>query len=74
MASTGKEASATTVEKPWADAWLFGIIAPETIDTEEDCPNGVAQVQTQFTFLNRLVGYGTFGIYAPMSISATCAE
>jgi hypothetical protein len=38
------------------------------------CPEGVAQVDTQLSFLNQLVSFLTWGIYTPMEIVVTCAS
>ena len=46
---------------------------PETVSTQERCPNGVAKVETQHRFVNQLVGLLTLGIYTPMQIKVTCA-
>ena len=37
------------------------------------CPNGVAKVETQQSFLNLLANFLTSGLYSPMSITVTCA-
>ncbi len=37
------------------------------------CPNGVARVETQQSFVNGLVAWITFFIYTPMTIMVTCA-
>jgi hypothetical protein len=70
---TGLEPAVQTLEDPWADAWIYGLVAPETVQTAQRCPNGVARIETQQTFVNGLVGFLTFGIYTPMSIKVTCA-
>ena len=56
----------------WAHGWIFGLIPPATVDGKSKCPNGVAKVETQMSFLNMLAGNVTFGIYTPMTISVTC--
>jgi Bor protein len=62
------------IEQKWANAWIFGLVPPETVETAAQCPNGIARVETQLSFLNQLVGILTIGIYTPMSIVVTCAE
>jgi hypothetical protein len=71
---TGATPSTQTVEKKWASGWIYGLVPPSTINTKEKCPNGVAKVETQQSFVNQLVGLLTFGIYTPMDIRATCAQ
>lgn len=71
---TGRPAGTKVVEKKWASSWIYGLVPPSTITTTAACPNGVAKVQTQLSFLNQLVGILTWGIYTPMQIVVTCAE
>ena len=71
---TGMKPSTTTIEETFAASWIFGLVPPSTIATEAKCPNGVAKVETQLSFLNQLVGILTLGIYTPMEIKVTCAE
>ncbi|MGI9626057.1 MAG: Bor/Iss family lipoprotein [Longimicrobiales bacterium] len=70
---TGLPPSPVTVEDDWADAWISGLVSPETVDLEGECPNGVSRVETQLTFTNQLVSFLTLGIYTPMQIVVTCA-
>lgn len=70
---TGLTPSTETIEEPWASAWIYGLVAPEPIETMEDCTNGVAKVETHLSFVNQLVGFLTIGIYTPMNIKVTCA-
>ena len=46
---------------------------PQVIQTASQCPNGVARVETQHSFLNSLVAAITFSIYTPMTITVQCA-
>ncbi len=71
---TGRPPSTKKIEKKWASCWIYGLVPPATINTAADCPNGVAKVETQLSFLNQLVSGLTFGIYTPMQIVVTCAE
>jgi Bor protein len=71
---TGRSPSAKVIRRPWASAWIYGLVPPKTVETATECPNGVAKVETQLSFLNQLVGALTFGIYTPMQIVVTCAE
>jgi hypothetical protein len=74
VVDTGLTPSPTTIEKPWASGWVYGLVPPSPISTMERCPNGVAKVETQLSFVNSLVGALTLGIYTPMSIKVTCAQ
>jgi hypothetical protein len=71
---TGLQPSTTVIQKKFASCWLYGLIPPSTVATAAQCPNGVAIVETQLSFLNQLVSGITLGIYTPMQIKVTCAE
>lgn len=70
---TGEEPSGEVIDKPWASGWIFGLVPPAEIRSQNECENGVAQVDTQISFLNGLVSAITFNIYTPMHITVTCA-
>lgn len=70
---TGLPPSTRTVENDWAAGWIAGLVPPKTVETVERCPDGVAKVETQLSFLNQVVSVLTLGIYTPMSIQVTCA-
>jgi hypothetical protein len=70
---TGATPSTQVVEKGFASGWIYGLVPPSTVSTAAQCPNGVAKVETQQSFVNRLVGALTLGIYTPMAIKVTCA-
>jgi hypothetical protein len=70
---TGLVPSGVTVERAWAHSFIGGLIPPSTVETASQCPNGVARVETQLSFLNMLASGITFGLYSPMSIKVSCA-
>ena len=70
---TGATPSTEVIDKPWASSFVFGLVPPSTVETATKCPDGLAKVESQQTFLNGLVGILTFGIYTPMRITVTCA-
>lgn len=70
---TGRPVSADIISIPWANSFVYGLVPPPIVETAAKCPNGVAKVQTQHSFLNSLVGAITFGIYTPIQIDVTCA-
>ena len=73
--TTGLPAGTTTVHKPWVATWVFGLVPPsDDIMTAKECPNGVAKVETQWSFVNGLVHLVTFNIYTPIQVDATCAS
>jgi len=71
---TGAKPSATVVKKGFASGWVYGLVPPKLVETASKCPDGVARVETQLSFVNQLVGFLTLGIYTPMEIVVTCAE
>jgi hypothetical protein len=73
IVTTGRPAGPEVIQRPWASAFLFGLVPPEIINGAKECPAGVASIETQHSFLNSLVGIATVGIYTPMTITVTCA-
>jgi hypothetical protein len=70
---TGLTPSAMEVEREWAHAWLAGLVPPNAMEVAGGCPNGVARVETELSFLNQVAAAITFGIYTPMTLRAICA-
>jgi hypothetical protein len=71
--NTGRPVSADSISIPWANSFVYGLVPPPIVEAAAKCPNGVAKVETQHSFLNSLVGALTFGIYTPIQIDVTCA-
>jgi hypothetical protein len=70
---TGLSPSTKVLEQKWASSWIYGLVPPKTVETASRCPDGVAKVETQLSFLNQVVHILTLGIYTPMDIRVTCA-
>ena len=70
---SGLQPSSTVVEPQYVSTWLWGIIAAQPIDVRQQCPSGVAKVETEQSFMNGLVGALTLGIYSPQRLRVTCA-
>jgi len=70
---TGLTPSGQTVKKEWAHSFIEGLVPPSVVETASKCPNGVAKVDTQLSFLNMLANAVTLGIYSPMTITVECA-
>jgi Bor protein len=70
---TGATPSAQVIKRPFASGWIYGLVPPSTVKAASECPNGVARVETQLSFVNELVSWLTLGIYTPMEITVTCA-
>ncbi|MEX2180502.1 MAG: Bor family protein [Gemmatimonadaceae bacterium] len=71
---TGVTPSAQVIEQSWAHSFVYGLVAPATVNTTSQCPRGVAKVETRHSFLNGLVAGLTWGLYTPISIKVTCAQ
>lgn len=71
--NTGRQPSGQTIEQKWAHGFVYGLVPPATVETASQCPNGVARVETQHSFLNMLAQFLTWGIYTPMTITVQCA-
>ena len=70
---TGLAPGPQTIRDGFANAWIYGLVPPSTVETMERCPNGVARIETRLSFVNQLVNFLTLGIYTPMEIVVTCA-
>ena len=70
---TGRPESSDVISIKWANSFVFGLVPPPVVETASRCPNGVAKVETQHSFLNGLVAVITWSIYTPMQIDITCA-
>jgi len=71
---TGAPSATQTIDKQWQNSFIIGLVPPPEISTKEGCPQGVAQVETERSFLNGLVGAVTYNIYTPMHVKVTCAS
>lgn len=67
-------ANAPHIERGWAHGWLWGLVPPSATETTQQCPRGVATVETKVSVANRLASWFTGGLYTPMSVTATCAS
>ena len=74
IVQTGRTPGPTVIERPWTATWLWGLVPADEISVVAQCPNGVATVETQQSFLNGLVGGLTLGIYTPQEVRVTCAS
>ncbi len=73
MVVTGKTPSTVVIDQPFASGWVYGLVPPKTVESAAGCPDGIAMVETELSFVNQLVSFLTFGIYTPMHIKVTCA-
>jgi hypothetical protein len=70
---TGLQPNGQVITQKWATSWVHGLVPPKTVNAAAQCPNGVAKVETQLSFVNQLVTFLTFGIFSPMQIDVSCA-
>lgn len=71
---TGRPVSEKVIDKPWTMSFVYGLVPPAVVSTAQECPNGLAKVETEHTFLNQVVGMVTFGIVTPMHVRVSCAS
>ena len=70
--NTGLSPAPGPVINKTAGVSFWGLSGAE-VDATRECPNGVAVVETQQTFLNGLIAGLTLGLYTPQTVSITCA-
>lgn len=71
--NTGAPPSPAQVDRPWQMSFAAGLIPPPELNTQADCPQGVAEVRTQRSFLNLLATAVTSNIISPMHTTVICA-
>jgi hypothetical protein len=70
---SGAAHAPTRVEQPWQMSFAAGLVPPPEINTQGECPQGIAQIQTQRSFLNQLAAGVTGSIISPMDVRIICA-
>ena len=71
---TGAPPAATVIDKQWQLSFVYGLVPPPAIDAKQACPQGVASVVTERSFLNGVVDYFTGRLFTPMHAKITCAS
>ena len=71
---TGAPPASTSIDKPWQNSFVYGLVPPQEVGARPPCAQGVAKVDTERSFLNGLVGAVTWSIYTPMHVTVTCAS
>lgn len=61
------------IHVPWQHSFVYGIVPPAVVNTQQACPQGVGRVTTQRSFLNGLVGALTWSLYTPLDVQVHCA-
>lgn len=70
---SGAPPAAETIDRPWQNSFVYGLVPPPELDTKAQCAQNLAAVETERSFLNGLVGALTLSIYTPMHTKVTCA-
>ncbi|MDF1504834.1 hypothetical protein [Roseisolibacter sp. H3M3-2] len=73
VVSGAPAAPSPAIDLPWAHGFVFGLVPPAPVNSAEKCPQGVASVVTQQSFVNGLASFVTGSIYTPQQITVTCA-
>lgn len=73
VVQTGRTPGPTVIDKPWTNAFLWGLVAPAPIDVSAQCRTGIATVVTQQSLVNGLASFITLGLYSPRHVTITCA-
>ena len=71
--NTGAPAASQSLERPWHNSFVYGLVPPPVINTASTCPNGISKVVTQHSFVNGLVSFLTFSLYTPIDARVQCA-
>lgn len=69
---TGEPAAPAPVDESWHHDWVFGLVEGDTVAVPQLCPDGLAKVDSETTFVNGLVRFLTFSIYTPETVTTTC--
>lgn len=71
--NTGAPEAPERIDRPWQMSFAAGLIPPPVVETQNECPQGIAQVMTQRSFLNSLATGVTMNIISPMHTTVVCA-
>ena len=61
------------INRPFQPSFIAGLVPPPPLNVANECPTGIAKVETQHSFIEGLVAGITFGLFTPMTITVTCA-
>lgn len=71
---TGAPSSPNQIDKEWQMSFVAGLVPPPEIDTQSECPGGVAEVRTERSFLNSLVAALSNNLVTPIHTTVVCAS
>jgi len=54
--------------------FFFGLAGERDVQAGQMCPNGIAKIHNQQTFLDMFLFVITIGIYTPRTVTVTCAQ
>jgi hypothetical protein len=72
--NTGAPQAPNQIERKWQMSFAAGLVPPPVLNTQSECPNGVARIVTERSFLNSLAAGVTSSIITPMQVVVTCAS
>lgn len=72
--NTGAPPAATVIDKQWQLSFVYGLVPPPVIEAKATCPQGVASIMTERSFLNSVVSAVTYSLITPMHAKVTCAS
>lgn len=63
------------VKNEWQPFAIYGLVplGENPIEASDKCPDGLAKVEMEHSFLNGLVSWFTFSLFNPITVSYTCA-
>jgi hypothetical protein len=73
-ATTATPPAVVTLDRPWQHSFINGLVPPSELNVQQQCPNGIARVMTERSFVNEVASFVTSGIYSPMRTVVTCAS
>lgn len=73
VVNTGRTPGPTVIDRPWTNAFFWGLAAPAPIDVSAQCRSGIATVVTEQSVANGFATIFTLGIYSPRHVTVTCA-
>ncbi len=70
---TDKPRAPSPEYKKWHNDFVYGLAeGSDPVDVKQICPEGVARIESEETFVNGLVNVLTIGIYNPQEVTVTC--
>lgn len=52
IVESGRPTDGQVIEDKWADSFVHGLVPPDAVNAAQQCPNGIARVETRRSFMN----------------------